>query len=76
MMLTVWAVILEEVTFRAYARTSDFARMLLFAFLEPFGYRQLTVAWRLRSFWSVLRGRTQWGEMRRTGFQDVQDKAA
>ncbi|MDH3297867.1 MAG: glycosyltransferase family 2 protein [Gemmatimonadota bacterium] len=76
MMLTVWAVILEEVTFRAYTRDSDFARMLLFAFLEPFGYRQLTVAWRLRSFWSVLRGRTQWGEMRRTGFQDAQDKAA
>lgn len=76
MLLTAWAVILDEVTFRTYPRHRDFGRMLLFAFLEPFGYRQLTVAWRLRSFWSALRGRTHWGEMRRSGFEEVRDAAA
>ena len=76
MLLTVWAVILDEVTFRTYPRHRDFARMLLFAFLEPFGYRQLTVAWRLRSFWSAFRRRTHWGVMRRSGFKDVYDEAA
>lgn len=76
MLLSIWAVILDEVTFRSYARHRDFAWMLLFAFLEPFGYRQLTVAWRLRSFWSAFRGRTHWGEMRRTGFEEVHDAAA
>ncbi len=76
MLLTVWAVILDEVTFRTYPRHRDFARMLLFAFLEPFGYRQLTVIWRLRSFWSAFRRHTHWGEMRRTGFQDEHDAAA
>jgi len=76
MLLTVWAVILDEVTFRTYPRHRDFARMLLFAFLEPFGYRQLTVIWRLRSFWSAFRRHTHWGEMRRTGFEDEFDAAA
>ncbi|MBT8478411.1 MAG: glycosyltransferase family 2 protein, partial [Gemmatimonadetes bacterium] len=76
MLLTVWAVILDEVTFRTYPRHRDFARMLLFAFLEPFGYRQLTVIWRLRSFWSAFRRHTHWGEMRRTGFVDEHDEAA
>ncbi len=76
MLLSVWAVILDEVTFRSYPRHRDFAWMLLFALLEPFGYRQLTVVWRLRSFWSAFRKRTHWGEMKRTGFQDEQDVAA
>ncbi len=76
MLLSVWAVILDEATFRTYPRHRDFFRMLLFAFLEPFGYRQLTVIWRLRGFWSAFRRHTHWGEMRRTGFEDGFDAAA
>ncbi len=73
MMLSIWAVILEEATFRVYERPRDFARLLLYAFLEPFGYRQLTVLWRLRGFFNALRGLTHWGEMRRHGFSSPGD---
>jgi cellulose synthase/poly-beta-1,6-N-acetylglucosamine synthase-like glycosyltransferase len=68
MMLSIWAVILEEATFRVYERPRDFARLLLYAFAEPFGYRQLTVFWRLRGFLNAFRGLTHWGEMQRHGF--------
>jgi cellulose synthase/poly-beta-1,6-N-acetylglucosamine synthase-like glycosyltransferase len=68
MFLSIWAVILEETTFHVYGRFRDFLRMLGYAIAEPFGYRQLTVYWRLRGFWNALRGLTHWGEMRRTGF--------
>ena len=68
-LLTIWAVLLEEATFRYYRRSKDLARMILLSFLEPLGYRQLTVLWRVRAFWNTLRGRRDWGVMRRTGFE-------
>jgi cellulose synthase/poly-beta-1,6-N-acetylglucosamine synthase-like glycosyltransferase len=67
-LLTLWCVLLEQATFRMYTRPGDFRRLILYAFLEPFGYRQLTVIWRLKSFWNAVRGNVQWGEMRRLGF--------
>lgn len=78
MMLSIWAVMLEEATFRVYERPRDFARLLLYSFVEPFGYRQLTVVWRLRGFWNAVRGLTDWGEMNRHGFssgKNLRDRA-
>jgi hypothetical protein len=43
-------------------------RLLFYAFAEAFGYRQLTVWYRLKAFWRVLRGDKRWGAMRREGF--------
>jgi cellulose synthase/poly-beta-1,6-N-acetylglucosamine synthase-like glycosyltransferase len=70
MLLSIWAVILEETTFRVYGRVSDFLRLVWYSLMEPFGYRQLTVFWRLWGFWNALRGLTHWGEMRRRGFTE------
>lgn len=74
MMLSVWAVVLEEATFRVYGSLADFSRMLLFALIEPFGYRQLTVIWRVQGVINALRGRKQWGEMQRRGFGAAADR--
>ncbi len=68
MLLSIWGIVLEEVGFRRYGRGSDLGRLLLFALLENFGYRQLTVWFRLRAFWSAIRYRHVWGSMTRTGF--------
>ncbi|HJQ64802.1 MAG TPA: glycosyltransferase [Gemmatimonadales bacterium] len=68
MLLSIWGIVLEEVGFRRYKRWSDLGRLLLCAVLENFGYRQLTVWFRLRAFWSALRYRHVWGHMVRTGF--------
>lgn len=68
MLLSFWAVILEEATFRVYERKQDFWRLLIYSLVEPFGYRQLTVFWRLRGIFNAFRGMTHWGEMQRRGF--------
>ncbi|MGE5802188.1 MAG: glycosyltransferase [Gemmatimonadota bacterium] len=68
MLLSIWAVVLEEVSFRRYRRFGDLFRLLLFASLENLGYRQLTVFWRLKAFANVWRGVHVWGDMTRKGF--------
>jgi YaiO family outer membrane protein len=68
MLLSIWAVVLEEVSFRRYRRFIDLFRLLLFASLENFGYRQLTVWWRLKAFANVAKGVHAWGDMARKGF--------
>ena len=68
MFLSIWAVVLEETTFRLYDRPGDFMRMIGYAIVEPFGYRQMTVLWRLQGLWNALRARRHWGKIRRTGF--------
>jgi len=69
MLLSLWAVVLEEVSFRRYRRVGDLARLLLYATLENFGYRQRTVWWRLKAFFTVWKHRQVWGEMTRKGFE-------
>jgi len=76
MLLSLWAVVLEEVSFQRYRRVGDLARLLLFATLENFGYRQRTVWWRLKAFWSVFRQKKTWGEMTRKGFETAGKQAS
>jgi cellulose synthase/poly-beta-1,6-N-acetylglucosamine synthase-like glycosyltransferase len=71
MLLSLWAVVLEEVSFRRYRRPGDLARLLLYAVFETFGYRQRTVWWRLRAFFTARKRRRVWGEMVRKGFKEV-----
>lgn len=66
--LSTYSLLLEEWSFSRYTRVSDRARLMVFLILESFGYRQLTVIWRLRGIWKYLRGRTDWGRMERRGF--------
>lgn len=76
MVLSVYALLLEEWSFSRYTRVSDRLRLLGFLLLESFGYRQLTVIWRLRGLWKYLRGRTDWGRMERRGFAAKPAQAA
>ncbi|MFQ6122572.1 MAG: glycosyltransferase [Dehalococcoidales bacterium] len=66
--LSTGAVVLEELFYRRYPKTSDIARLVTAAFLENFGYRQLTLWWRLKGFWDYFSGKTVWGKMERKGF--------
>jgi len=76
MLLSIWAVVLEEVGFRKYRSARDLLLLLLYASLENFGYRQMTVWFRLRAFWSAARQRTLWGDMVRRGFATSPTRAA
>ena len=67
-LLSVWAVVLEELTFRRYKRAGDFGRLWFYAVIENLGYRQMTVFFRLQAFWKWARGSESWGRMDRQGF--------
>jgi cellulose synthase/poly-beta-1,6-N-acetylglucosamine synthase-like glycosyltransferase len=67
-LLSTWAILLEEVTFRRYGSQRDVFRLLFYAFAEALGYRQMTIWFRLKAFWKMLRGDQRWGVMRREGF--------
>jgi len=60
---------LETVACPRYTRTRDLALLMLYALLENFGYRQLTILWRLEGLWNALRGKKVWGAMSRRGHQ-------
>ncbi len=66
--LSAAAVGLEELSFRRYSRTRDLLALFWLAVLENFGYRQLNAFWRLRAFYSKVRGVSSWGAMERRGF--------
>src|SRR5439155_26377633 len=74
MLLSILAVVLEEVIFRRYGRGGDLARLLLFATMENLGYRQRTVWWRLKAFFTVWQQRQVWGEMTRKGFETARQQ--
>ena len=65
---SVGAVLLEEVSFHRYPRPADLFRLMVHAVIENFGYRQLTVYWRIRAVWDYMKGVTAWGSMQRKGF--------
>lgn len=67
-LLSMLALFLEEVSFRRYGRARDRALLIAFALLESFGYRQLTLYWRLRGIVNFIRGKRSWGSMNRKGF--------
>jgi len=66
--LSLSALLLEDISFRKFGRWRDFARLVLFCILENFGYRQLMTYYRVRGFWSYVRGDHGWGVIDRTGF--------
>jgi cellulose synthase/poly-beta-1,6-N-acetylglucosamine synthase-like glycosyltransferase len=52
-----------------FSRRREVMILLLYAVLENFGYRQLTLYWRLRGLWDAWRGKTGWEKFGRVGFR-------
>jgi cellulose synthase/poly-beta-1,6-N-acetylglucosamine synthase-like glycosyltransferase len=73
LLLSLWATVLEEVSFRRYPSIRDFLLLVWFSVIESFGYRQLTVLFRLQAYWKYLRGDRRWGAMEREGFVTAPD---
>jgi cellulose synthase/poly-beta-1,6-N-acetylglucosamine synthase-like glycosyltransferase len=71
MLLSVFAVFLDDITFRRHPRARDLALLVLVSIIENIGYRQVTVWWRVRSFWEYWRGAGGWGQMERRGLSNA-----
>ena len=68
LLMSIIAILMEELAFRRYGRPADRAWLLVWAVVENLGYRQLTMWWRLRGMVGFARGDMDWGAMERTGF--------
>ncbi len=68
LLLSVSAMLLEEITFHLYPRFSQIFILVLAAIAENFGYRQLVSIWRFIGLWRWLIGaKSSWGTMQRKG---------
>ena len=68
-LLSIAAILLEEISFRRYPGWIDLTKLIVFAILENFGYRQVLAFFKVKAFWDVIRRRRAWGKMERAGFQ-------
>jgi cellulose synthase/poly-beta-1,6-N-acetylglucosamine synthase-like glycosyltransferase len=67
MMLSICAIMLEEFSFPMYRKPRELALLYAVALLENFGYRQLTVWWRLKGFFRwITRRRHKWETITRS----------
>ncbi|MFK2930114.1 glycosyltransferase family 2 protein [Dyella agri] len=80
MLLSVNAMLLEELSFGLYAKPSQQLRLFVVAVLENFGYRQMNSCWRFYGtlLWLFgLRKRYRWGHIHRDGsWHQEQEEAA
>jgi cellulose synthase/poly-beta-1,6-N-acetylglucosamine synthase-like glycosyltransferase len=66
--LSIATLLLEEFSYHRYDTFRSRILMVLMVLVESFGYRQLTVFWRIRGLWNYARGNKSWGKMERRGF--------
>lgn len=65
-LISITALVLEEIVFKTYPRTSQLWMLCLISFVENLGYHQLMSIWRLEGTikW-IFRTKTSWGTMTR-----------
>jgi len=67
LVLSVSALLIEELSFHIYPKPRQLAALLAAAVVENFGYRQLNSLWRLWGLMKWITGsKARWGEMTRT----------
>jgi len=62
------AILLDQVLFPRHRFPRDVLLLLALSLLENFGYRQMSMYWRLVASWNYLFGRISWRVSTRTGF--------
>ena len=69
--LSVGAVLLEELTYRRYARLQDLIALLLCAMFENIGYRQLVLYFRFQGILKFLAGSRRWEKVAHFGANEA-----
>jgi cellulose synthase/poly-beta-1,6-N-acetylglucosamine synthase-like glycosyltransferase len=69
LMLSAQSLILESLDRPGVRPLRQQLQLLAMAALENFGYRQLTLWFRMRGVWRFVMGEKSWGEMKRRGLQ-------
>jgi cellulose synthase/poly-beta-1,6-N-acetylglucosamine synthase-like glycosyltransferase len=71
LVLTIAALALEEFNFQRHTSSREVMRMLGYAVVENFGYRQLNDFWRLLALVDLARRKQGWGAQKRKGIGQV-----
>jgi cellulose synthase/poly-beta-1,6-N-acetylglucosamine synthase-like glycosyltransferase len=71
LLVSLVALLIEEVSFHRYPRWTDMLRGVAAAILENFGYRQILAVWQVAGAVAAWHGKQAvWGTMTRTGFDE------
>lgn len=69
-LLSIGALLLEELAFKRFSKLSDLCRLLLFSVFKFFGYAQLGGLWRIQGHIQFMRNNNSWGTMTRQSWGD------
>ncbi len=68
--ISIYAILIQEVTFAKYESVSDLLKLVKTALLEPINYHPKTVMWSIKGNYDHFTGNNKgWGEMTRKGFK-------
>ncbi|WP_225587030.1 glycosyltransferase family 2 protein [Algoriphagus sp. Y33] len=73
-LVTIFSLLYEQVSYNNYKDKKDLQRLILTAFLEPMMIHPKIVYWGLSGHWDFIKGKGGWGKMIRTGFKKSEDK--
>lgn len=68
MIISLISVLAEEIAFKTYSNFKDILILSSFSFVENLGYRQIHAWWQFLGLIDFLKGKKNWGEMVRKGF--------
>ena len=69
MIVSLTAILAEEIAFKTYSSFKDIVILSFFSFLENLGYRQMHAWWQFRGLVDFFKGKKDWGDMIRKGFE-------
>lgn len=75
-LLSVGALVLEEIAFKRYNKLSDLVKMLVYSALKFVGYHQLGVLWRLQGHVQFMQNNNSWGTMTRQSWSEDEKKTS
>jgi hypothetical protein len=58
----------EEFSYKRYNGVKEITKLVIYSFFEQFFYRQITVWWRVISFFNFKSGSKEWGIIERNAF--------
>ncbi len=67
-LFSLMAILIDQTHFPRHRFPRDALLLLVFSLIEYFGYRQLSLFWRLAASWNYIFGRVTWRVSMRTGF--------
>jgi len=68
MIVSLIAILSEEIAFKTYSSYKDILVLTLYSFLENLGYRQIHAWWQLSGLIDFFKGKKSWGKIVRAGF--------